>query len=77
MKGLFETAAQAGVQTLRAEYVPADRNGMVSDFYSRPGFTVSEEHDDGTVIYSCDVPDYESHPTFIEVSVVRSSQPGI
>tara|TARA_A100001391_G_scaffold48774_4_gene29043 strand:- start:32796 stop:34691 length:1896 start_codon:yes stop_codon:yes gene_type:complete len=69
MNMLFEAAAQAGVETIHAEYIPTDRNGMVSDFYTRLGFKVTSSNEDGRVEYACDVPDYEPHKTFIEVGL--------
>jgi len=69
MNCLFETAAQAGIEKIHSIYIPTDRNGMVSDFYSRLGFAVGDRNDDGSVTYSCGVPDYEPHRTFIDVSL--------
>ncbi len=71
MNTLFETAAQAGVKKIRSKYIPTDRNGMVSDFYSRLGFAVVDKDDDGAVTYSCAVTDYEPHRTFIDVCVSK------
>ena len=71
MNSLFEAAAQAGIEKIRSTYLPTDRNGMVSDFYSRLGFTVVDENDDGSVTYSCVVKDYEPHQTFIDVNLSR------
>ena len=69
MNALFESAAQAGVETIRSHYIPTDRNGMVSDFYTRLGFSVVDENADGSVTYSCAVKDYEPHRTFVDVSL--------
>ena len=71
MNQLFETAARAGVKTIHSEYIPTDRNKMVSDFYTRLGFDILEAHDDGSVTYSRDVSNYEPHRTFIEVSLAQ------
>lgn len=71
MNSLFETAAEAGIEKIHSRYIPTDRNGMVSDFYSRLGFAVVDENDDGSVTYSCGVTDYEPHRTFIDVSLPK------
>ncbi|MEZ5680500.1 MAG: HAD family hydrolase [Erythrobacter sp.] len=68
MNNLFEAAAEAGVETIHATYIPTDRNGMVADFYTRLGFEVAAENEDGSVRYSCAVAGYDPHKTFIEVS---------
>ncbi|MDE0588561.1 HAD family hydrolase [Halocynthiibacter sp. C4] len=69
MNSLFEEAAKAGVEKIVAQYIPTDRNKMVSSFYSDMGFNVVSENDDGSVDYSCSVKDYEPHRTFIDVSL--------
>ena len=71
MNRLFQTAAEAGVEKVRALYIPTDRNGMVSDFYTRLGFQIDKENADGSVEYCCDVTDYEPHRTFIDVSLAE------
>lgn len=68
MNNLFEVAAEAGVETIDATYIPTDRNGMVADFYTRLGFDLTNENEDGSVRYSRKVADYDPHRTFIEVS---------
>ncbi|MWV27567.1 HAD-IIIC family phosphatase [Aurantiacibacter rhizosphaerae] len=69
MNSLFETAALAGVETIRATYIPTDRNAMVADFYTRLGFEIVDENDDGSVTYACAVDDYTPHKTFIDVTL--------
>ncbi|MCV6825415.1 MULTISPECIES: HAD-IIIC family phosphatase [Halocynthiibacter] len=71
MDSLFEEAAKAGVENIVAQYIPTDRNKMVSSFYSDMGFNVDSENDDGSVDYSCSVQDYEPHRTFIDVSLEK------
>ncbi|UOR14509.1 HAD-IIIC family phosphatase [Qipengyuania aquimaris] len=68
MNKLFETAAREGVERITARYIPTDRNGMVSDFYTRLGFEILEENADGSIAYACKVRDYEPHKVFIEVN---------
>ncbi len=71
MNNLFEAAAEAGVERIHSVYIPTDRNGMVSDFYTRLGFAVVDEKDDGSVTYSCAVSDYDPHRTFIDVDLSK------
>lgn len=71
MNTLFEEAATAGVERVRARYIPTGRNGMVADFYPRLGFAVAGRDDDGSVEFACAVADYEPHPVFAEVSRPR------
>lgn len=71
MNCLFESAAQAGINKVHSKYIPTDRNGMVSDFYSRLGFAVVDRDDDGSIVYSCGVSDYFPHRTFIDLSLAK------
>ncbi|MGB3797461.1 MAG: hypothetical protein WA957_14310, partial [Alteraurantiacibacter sp.] len=72
MNSLFETAADAGADTIHATYITTDRNAMVSDFYTRLGFTQNQQNDDGSITYSCAMKDYQPHRTFIERDIIGS-----
>jgi FkbH-like protein len=60
------TARAMGATTLRGQYIPTKKNGMVKDHYERLGFTTIAHTGDGGSIATLDISDYVPRPTFIE-----------
>jgi FkbH-like protein len=60
------TARAMGATTLRGQYIPTKKNGMVKDHYERLGFTTIAHTEDGGSIATLDISDYVPRPTFIE-----------
>ena len=44
-----------GVKSIIATYIPTAKNGQVSDFYDREGFSLVSTKDNGTKDYSLDL----------------------
>ncbi|MDR1719609.1 MAG: HAD-IIIC family phosphatase [Dysgonamonadaceae bacterium] len=57
--------ATDGITTLRSEYIPTPKNGIVKDHYAGLGFTPTAE-DQGRISYELDVTSYQTHPCFIK-----------
>lgn len=52
---LFAQLRREGMTRLTATYVPTAKNAQVSDLYTRLGFTLTREEDDGTRRYALDL----------------------
>ena len=72
MNIVMEQARLRGIRTLRASYVPTQKNGVVSDLYASLGFSqqMGETQHNGSTFWSLEVADYAARPTFI----VRASE---
>lgn len=62
-----EAARQRGARMLRADYIPTQKNGVVSKLYPTLGFTRAQEDAPAASAtrWFLHVPDYVSRPTFI------------
>lgn len=72
MNIVVEQARRRGIRTLRASYVPTQKNGVVSDLYASLGFSqqIGETQHNGSTSWSLEIADYAAQPTFI----VRASE---
>lgn len=71
---IVKAARQAGVSTLRGEFIPSQRNALVKDHYAKLGFSQivdADQDENGVTHWSLDIHTYESRQTPIEVN--RSS----
>jgi predicted enzyme involved in methoxymalonyl-ACP biosynthesis len=57
-----------GARGLRGVYLPTKKNAMVRDHYTKLGFTVTQQQDDGASQAELDLMQYEPPATFIQVS---------
>ena len=66
-----ETARRRGVRTLRANYTPTKKNGLIRDLYPQLGFTRvnTETQADGTIQWRLNLADYADRKTHIDRSV--------
>jgi FkbH-like protein len=62
------TARAMGARGLRGVYLPTKKNAMVRDHYTKLGFTVTQQQDDGASQAELDLMQYEPPATFIQVS---------
>jgi FkbH-like protein len=67
MNQLFAQARAEGAETIKGEYIPSPRNGMVAEFYDRLGFTQVDGDENGRR-YTRDVASFQPHKSFIEVT---------
>ena len=65
---IAEQARRLGATTLRGEYVPTKKNGMVREHYDRLGFGVVREDADGGRHYALDLRTFVPADTFIDVT---------
>ncbi len=63
-----QMALAIGARTLRGEYEPTTKNGMVRDHYEKLGFTVVSRGEDGRSVAELDLRNYVPASTFIQVS---------
>ncbi len=63
-----QMALAIGARTLRGEYEPTKKNGMVRDHYEKLGFTVVSRGEDGRSVAELDLRNYVPASTFIQVS---------
>ena len=64
---LVERCREVGVETINGYYYPTAKNKMVSDLFGRFGFTMTEEHEDGSTVWQLRVADYKPQNHVIEV----------
>jgi FkbH-like protein len=62
------TARAMGARGLRGVYLPTKKNAMVRDHYTKLGFTVTQQQDNGASQAELDLMQYEPPATFIQVS---------
>ena len=67
LDALVERAREAGVKTLRGMYFPTRKNGLVKDHYTKLGFTVATENEEGAATYFLDITGYEPQNTHIKI----------
>jgi FkbH-like protein len=67
MNMLMQDAREAGVQAVIGEYIPASRNALVADLYSRMGFAALERDPSGASRYSASPASYVAAISFLEV----------
>ncbi|MCR4896325.1 MAG: HAD-IIIC family phosphatase [Lachnospiraceae bacterium] len=60
INSLVRAAKEAGIRTIRGEYLPTAKNGMVRDVYEKMGFTR-----EGEGCYSLQIADFQPLPTHI------------
>jgi FkbH-like protein len=63
-----EQARALGATRLVGAYIPTKKNGMVRDHYSKLGFSVLSQADDGGSTAVLDLTGYEPSPSFIHVT---------
>lgn len=61
VNGMVKAAKDAGLKTLKAEYIPTPKNAMVKDIYKTFGFTETKENQ-----YSIELSDYEQKKNYIQ-----------
>ena len=69
MNELHSWARSNGVATIRGEYIPTAKNGIVADHYDKLGFELVESGGDGRTVWQLQVnEDWQPMATLIEVS---------
>ena len=58
---VVEECKKAGIEKLKAQYIPTAKNGMVADIYERFGFTP-----EGDGYFALDLKDYKKLKTYIK-----------
>jgi FkbH-like protein len=70
MNLLAERARTAGVEKIVGEYIPTNRNSLVSEFYPKLGFAqVPDDRADGAETYSCKPASWKPLESFIALSI--------
>lgn len=65
---LVQRSRENGVKTIKGYYYPTAKNGMVKDFYSRMGFEMISEDEEGNRVYTLNVESYVNQNEVIEVN---------
>ena len=66
MNHLFDVARSRGLEVLRGEYVPSEKNAMVAELYPRLGFTDRQETKGGGHMWQLAVDEtWTPHPTHV------------
>ena len=60
MNQIVETAQKNGYESIKAEYIPTEKNAMVEKIYSEFGFTETTKN-----MYSLEIQNYNMKPTYI------------
>lgn len=68
---LVRAARLAGMQTLRATYIPTAKNGMVADLYGKLGFTLLGQEENGTRRFALELSEYE--PRELPLRAIRAN----
>jgi FkbH-like protein len=73
-----ETALRKGARTFHAEFIPTEKNAVISGLYEKLGFPqVNGSHGNGsTTCWRMDLSDYNKRPTFISVEPTQHDRPG-
>ena len=64
MNRVVEIARQVGFKSIRGEYRPTVKNGMVKEFFAQFGFTAAGERD-GSAVWRLDPLTYRQQATYI------------
>jgi FkbH-like protein len=67
---VVEMAREAGISRLRGQYVPTQKNGIVSNLYEKLGFRLIEELPDGSTTWELGVAEHVASGAPIEKSVL-------
>jgi FkbH-like protein len=66
---LVEAAKARGVRAIRGIYMPTAKNSIVADLYPRLGFTREKEMDEGSIVHTLDVANWQGFScSYIRVS---------
>lgn len=64
---IVEDARAAGAESLTGEYIPSDRNGIVSEHYKKLGFVLEKTHENGNQLWKLELATFEQPELAFEV----------
>jgi len=69
MNHIYDCAHQLGLSTIRGEFIPTAKNGLVREHYSKLGFTLTDTEENGRTFWELSVnEDWQPRSTYIKES---------